>query len=161
MDHSASAMSIELITEVMAAYSLEGSYEAAGRKNCILSTWNGVGRPHESALLNLDFVEWCHVQKRIYGDSYQIKVSRLKTFTFGGWACPELSQLLSMGDYMSLGTPYNVREEPCQTGYFTDLPVMLNPDLQNIKQPAGKLSNFFKDLMWYAEYISAHKKNAA
>ena len=52
---------------------------------------------------------------------------------------------------MSLGTPYNVRKERCEEGYSTDLPVMLNPDLQNLKQPAAKLSTFFKDLMWYAE----------
>ena len=84
MNFSARALEIETITEIMAAYSMEGSYEAAGRKNCILCTWNGVGRPYESSLLNMEFVEWCSVQKRIYGDSYQVKVSRLKTFTVGG-----------------------------------------------------------------------------
>ena len=88
LDHSARPIKIELITDVITESSLEGSYEAAGRKNCILCTWNGIGRPYESSLLNMDFVEWCGVQKRIYGDSYQVKVSRLKTFTVGGGVLP-------------------------------------------------------------------------
>ena len=55
MDHSARAIEIKLITDVMAAYSMEGSYECACRKNYILCTWNGIGRPYESSLLNTDF----------------------------------------------------------------------------------------------------------
>ena len=84
MDYSARPLEIETVIKIIRAYSLEGSFEAAGRKNCILCTWNGIGRPYESSLLNLDFIEWCGVQKRLYGDSFQVKISRVKTFTLGG-----------------------------------------------------------------------------
>ena len=50
---------------------------------------------------------------------------------------------------MSLGTPYNIDKHLDADGFSTDSPVFICPELRTVKNPAGKLSTFFKDIMWY------------
>ena len=50
---------------------------------------------------------------------------------------------------MLLGTQYNIDKHLDADGFSTDSPVFFCPELRTVKNPAGKLSTFFKDIMIY------------
>ena len=80
-----------------------------------------------------------------------MKISRLKTFALGGGSCTELSEFLCIGDYMSIGRPYNVTHEidPNRKMSISGSDVFLCPELRRTKHPSNKLSQFFKDIIIY------------